>query len=244
MSEKISKFLIRIMLLIYIGLLGLGVFLGTFVNWKAPHIFWLLPLPWRCSPLYGYSGSGWVGSLGRIRLPGPFLTGLVLSLFCLLLNLAWVLYFQIEPTVDFQTFNDTALAIARNERVDMLYIGLFPHILGYSTFLGLMMRLLGESAMLAPVLNVVLTLISGLCIYILCLRWLELKAAAAALFPVEHMPLQAHVQCHGHVRAFVYLSYSAVSPAPQPGAGQKAPPPAAAFGGYPLGLACGACCWL
>ena len=36
--------------------------------------------------------------------------------------------------------------------------------------------------MLAPVLNVVLTLISGLCIYILCLRWLELKAAAAAFF--------------------------------------------------------------
>lgn len=182
MSEKISKFLIRIMLLIYIGLLGLGVFLGTFGKLDSPSYILAFALALAMLALIWVFRQRLGRLLGRIRLPGPFLTGLVLSLFCLLLNLAWVLYFQIEPTVDFQTFNDTALAIARNERVDMLYIGLFPHILGYSTFLGLMMRLLGESAMLAPVLNVVLTLISGLCIYILCLRWLELKAAAAAFF--------------------------------------------------------------
>lgn len=182
MSEKISKFLIRIMLLIYIGLLGLGVFLGTFGKLESPSYILAFALALAMLALIWVFRQRLGRLLGRIRLPGPFLTGLVLSLFCLLLNLAWVLYFQIEPTVDFQTFNDTALAIARNERVDMLYIGLFPHILGYSTFLGLMMRLLGESAMLAPVLNVVLTLISGLCIYILCLRWLELKAAAAAFF--------------------------------------------------------------
>lgn len=182
MSEKISKFFIRIMLLIYIGLLGLGVFLGTFGKLESPSYILAFALALAMLALIWVFRQRLGRLLGRIRLPGPFLTGLVLSLFCLLLNLAWVLYFQIEPTVDFQTFNDTALAIARNERVDMLYIGLFPHILGYSTFLGLMMRLLGESAMLAPVLNVVLTLISGLCIYILCLRWLELKAAAAAFF--------------------------------------------------------------
>ena len=182
MSEKISKFFIRIMLLIYIGLPGLGVFLGTFGKLESPSYILAFALALAMLALIWVFRQRLGRLLGRIRLPGPFLTGLVLSLFCLLLNLAWVLYFQIEPTVDFQTFNDTALAIARNERVDMLYIGLFPHILGYSTFLGLMMRLLGESAMLAPVLNVVLTLISGLCIYILCLRWLELKAAAAAFF--------------------------------------------------------------
>ena len=182
MTEKISKFFIRIMLLIYIGLLGLGVFLGTFGKLESPSYILAFALALAMLALIWVFRQRLGRLLGRIRLPGPFLTGLVLSLFCLLLNLAWVLYFQIEPTVDFQTFNDTALAIARNERVDMLYIGLFPHILGYSTFLGLMMRLLGESAMLAPVLNVVLTLISGLCIYILCLRWLELKAAAAAFF--------------------------------------------------------------
>lgn len=170
------------MLLIYIGLLGLGVFLGTFGKLESPSYILAFALALAMLALIWVFRQRLGRLLGRIRLPGPFLTGLVLSLFCLLLNLAWVLYFQIEPTVDFQTFNDTALAIARNERVDMLYIGLFPHILGYSTFLGLMMRLLGESAMLAPVLNVVLTLISGLCIYILCLRWLELKAAAAAFF--------------------------------------------------------------
>ena len=182
MSEKISKFLIRIMLLIYIGLLGLGVFLGTFGKLESPSYILAFALALAMLALIWVFRQRLGRLLGRIRLPGPFLTGLVLSLFCLLLNLAWVLYFQIEPTVDFQTFNDTALAIARNERVDMLYLGLFPHILGYSTFLGLMMRFFGESAMLAPVLNVVLTVISGLCVYILCLRWVNFKAAAAAFF--------------------------------------------------------------
>ena len=182
MLEKTSKTFIRIMLGIYMLLLGLGVLLGTLGKLANPsYILEFLAAAAFFLCLWFFRDK--LGKfLENVHLPGTFITGLILSFFCLLLNLAWVLVFQIEPTVDFQTFYDTALAIARNERVDMLYIGLFPHILGYSTFLGLMMRLLGESAMLAPVLNVVLTLISGLCIYILCLRWLELKAAAAAFF--------------------------------------------------------------
>ena len=182
MLERSSKFFIRAMLGIYMLLLSLGVLLGTFGKLESPSYvleFLAAGLFFLCLWIFRAKLEKLIG---RIALPGAFVTGLILSLFCLLLNLAWVLGFQIEPTVDFQTFNDTAIAIARNERVDMLYLGLFPHILGYSTFLGLMMRLFGESAMLAPVLNVVLTLISGLCIYILCLRWINLKAAAAAFF--------------------------------------------------------------
>ncbi len=182
MPERISNVFIRIMLGIYMLLLGLGVFLGTFGKLESPSyilalvlaggLFLCLRLLW---PRRGRATA-------RLQLPGAFVTGLILSLFCLLLNLAWVLFFQIEPTVDFQTFYETARAIASDERVDMLYLGLFPHILGYSTFLGLMMRLFGESPMLAPLLNVALTLISGLCIYALCLRWVNLKAAATAFF--------------------------------------------------------------
>lgn len=182
MPERISNVFIRIMLGIYMLLLGLGVFLGTFGKLESPSyilalvlaggLFLCLRLLW---PRLGRATA-------RLQLPGAFVTGLILSLFCLLLNLAWVLFFQIEPTVDFQTFYETARAIASDERVDMLYLGLFPHILGYSTFLGLMMRLFGESPMLAPLLNVALTLISGLCIYALCLRWVNLKAAATAFF--------------------------------------------------------------
>ena len=182
MLEKTSKTFIRIMLGIYMLLLGLGVLLGTLGKLANPsYILEFLAAAAFFLCLWFFRDK--LGKfLENVHLRGTFITGLILSFFCLLLNLAWVLVFQIEPTVDFQTFYDTALAIARDERVDMLYLGLFPHILGYSTFLGLMMRLFGQSALLAPVLNVVLTLISGLCIYILCLRWLELKAAAAAFF--------------------------------------------------------------
>lgn len=182
MPERISNVFIRIMLGIYMLLLGLGVFLGTFGKLESPSYILALVLAgglflclWLLRPRLGRA-------MEMLQLPGAFVTGLVLSLFCLLLNLAWVLFFQIEPTVDFQTFYETARAIALEERVDMLYLGLFPHILGYSTFLGLMMRLFGQFPLLAPLLNVALTLISGLCIYALCLRWINLKAAAAAFF--------------------------------------------------------------
>ena len=182
MLEKTSKIFIRIMLGIYMLLLSLGVLLGTFGKLDSPsYILEFLAAGALFLCLWVFRAK-LKKLLVNIRLPGAFVTGLILSLFCLLLNLAWVFSFQIEPTVDFKTFYDTALAIARNERVDMLYLGLFPHILGYSTFLGLMMRLFGESAILAPVLNVVLTVISGLCIYILSLRWIGLRAASAAFF--------------------------------------------------------------
>lgn len=182
MLEKTSKIFIRIMLGIYMLLLSLGVLLGTFGKLDSPsYILEFLAAGALFLCLWVFRAK-LKKLLGSVHLPGTFVTGLILSLFCLLLNLAWVFSFQIEPTVDFKTFYDTALAIARDERVDMLYLGLFPHILGYSTFLGLMMRLFGQSALLAPILNVALTLISGLCIYILCLRWVNQKAAATAFF--------------------------------------------------------------
>lgn len=182
MPERISNVFIRIMLGIYMLLLGLGVFFGTFGKLESPSYILALVLAGGMFLCFRLLWPRLGIATARLQLPGTFVTGLILSLFCLLLNLAWVLFFQIEPTVDFQTFYETARAIASNERVDMLYLGLFPHILGYSTFLGLMMRLFGESPMLAPLLNVALTLISGLCIYALCLRWVNLKAAATAFF--------------------------------------------------------------
>lgn len=182
MLEKFSETFTRIMLGIYIFLLGLGVLLGTFGKLESPSYVLAFLLATVLSFCFFRFRARLSGVMAHIPIPSVYLTGLILSLFCLLLNLAWVLVFQIEPTVDFQTFYDTALAIARDQRVDMLYLGLFPHILGYSTFLGLMMRLFGESSLLAPLLNVILTTISGLCIYILCLRWVNFKAAAAAFF--------------------------------------------------------------
>lgn len=143
MLEKFSETFTRIMLGIYIFLLGLGVLLGTFGKLESPSYVLAFLLAAVLSFCFFRFRARLSGVMAHIPIPSVYLTGLILSLFCLLLNLAWVLVFQIEPTVDFQTFYDTALAIARDQRVDMLYLGLFPHILGYSTFLGLMMRLFG-----------------------------------------------------------------------------------------------------
>ena len=182
MLNRISDILIRIMLGIFMALLSLGVLLGTFGKLESPSyvlallfaagLFVLgLWLRTKCS----YRLSQWYR-------PGPFLTGLVLSLFCFALNLIWVLNFQIEPTVDFYTFYETACQLAAGEHVNWLYLGLFPHILGYSTFLSWFIKLFGPSLLVASVVNVGLTTVSGVCIYLLCLRWAGYRAAAFGFF--------------------------------------------------------------
>ena len=56
-------------------------------------------------------------------------------------------------------------------------MALFPHIFGYADFLSWFIRLSGPQPMLAPVLNVLLTVCSGSFLYHLCLRWFHLPAA-------------------------------------------------------------------
>ena len=59
-------------------------------------------------------------------------------------------------------------------------MALFPHIFGYADFLSWFIRLSGPQPMLAPVLNVLLTVCSGSFLYHLCLRWFHLPAATLA----------------------------------------------------------------
>ena len=87
MPERISNVFIRIMLGIYMLLLGLGVFLGTFGKLESPSYILALVLAgglflclWLLRPRLGRA-------MEMLQLPGAFVTGLVLSLFCLLLNL-------------------------------------------------------------------------------------------------------------------------------------------------------------
>ena len=105
------------------------------------------------------------------------------------MNLAWVLFFRLEPRGDYATFRLTAEGLAAGETpLNHVYVALFPHILGYSTFLSLFMRLFGDSPLVAPVLNVCLTTLSGFFLYRLTLRWRGENSAAIvllawALFP-------------------------------------------------------------
>lgn len=112
---------------------------------------------------------------------GAVKTGVILSVFCFVFNLAVILLYRIEPLVDYLTFWNSAVSLGTGEGLKGAhYLALFPHIVGYSTFLGSFIRLFGASPMLAPFVNLALTVISGVFIYILCLRWRGLKTAAAA----------------------------------------------------------------
>ena len=96
-------------------------------------------------------------------------------------NLAWVLLVPLEPAGDYKTFWLTAVDLARGEPLALAaYVALFPHILGYSSFLSLFLRLFGTSPLVPPILNVLLTTASGALIYHLCLRWRDEESAVFA----------------------------------------------------------------
>ena len=107
--------------------------------------------------------------------------GAVLALFCLLVNAVWVLLVRVEPFGDYEVFWLSATQLAEGKPVSYAgTIAAFPHILGYSSFLSLFIRLFGPSPLLAPLINVALTVISGVALYTLCLNWRGKRAAAFA----------------------------------------------------------------
>ena len=116
-------------------------------------------------------------------------SALILLCFCFLVNLAWVLYFRLEPVRDSQVFWDTAVQLAAKEPLsNRAYLALFPRFLGYPAFLSLFLRVFGTGPLVVPVLNVCLTTLSGLFLYRMMLRWrgpnsAALVLAAWSLFP-------------------------------------------------------------
>ena len=122
---------------------------------------------------------------GAVRL------GAALSLLCLAVHLLWVLLVRIEPFSDYETYWNCACALAFGETLppaEVEYIAMYPHILGYASFLSLFLRIFGKSVMVGAVLNVVLTTLSGLTVYALCYRVLGLRPAVLAFLLWTVMP--------------------------------------------------------
>ncbi len=85
-------------------------------------------------------------------------------------NLAWVLAVRIEPFSDYETYGRQPARWLPAEEIDApWYIAMYPHILGCSTFLSAFLKIFGEHVMVAAVINVILTCLSGLLIYSICL---------------------------------------------------------------------------
>ena len=100
---------------------------------------------------------------------------------CFGLNLAWVLLVRIEPFSDYDTYWQTALALAAGAEIpNAWYIAMYPHILGTASFLGVFVRLFGPSVLAVTVVNVLLTTLSCLLVYGLGCRLADRGIALAA----------------------------------------------------------------
>lgn len=100
---------------------------------------------------------------------------------CLIVKLLWVLKNPIEPDSDYATFYRVAKELREGIPLsDPLYVALFPHILGYSTFLSLFMRIFGTGLLVPVLLNVALSLVSAGAIFYLGDRLGGLRMAAGA----------------------------------------------------------------
>ena len=114
--EKVSRHLSAAMLIVFILLFGLGLLLGVcrpdHLSYPAAFLGGVLLLGlfvlWQRRR--GDKPSLWK-KLGEGRS-----LALLLAL-CFLLNLAWALFFRLEPTVDFATFWSTARALAGEDVV-------------------------------------------------------------------------------------------------------------------------------
>ena len=186
--EKISRILTAAMLTIFALLFGLALLLG---GAQPEHLSYCVAFAFGVMVVGGYallqrrpysSPSFWE-RLGSRK------TALLLLSVCFLVNLAWVLFFRLEPKVDYKTFWKAAVQLAAGKPVsNRIYIAMFPHILGYASFLSLFLRVFGPGPMVAPVLNVCLTTLSGFFLYRLTLRWRGQNSAALVLLAWSFFP--------------------------------------------------------
>ena len=158
--------LTRVMLALTLALLVGGLVLEVEQSgetWKALALAVpVLIAGWKGLPLL----CRWLEQLGAVRI------WLVLTLLCLAVKGAWVLLVRVTPSGDYATFWGYANALAQQPVLEGgRYMALFPHIFGYSSFLSWFIRLLGPGELLAQMLNVVLTAVSGSFLFLLGRRW-------------------------------------------------------------------------
>ena len=104
--------------------------------------------------------------------------------FSFLIQYSVISVLKVTPDGDYAVFQTVASDIAKKNPILLSeYVALFPHILGYSTFLGVFFRLFGRND-IAPVINVFLGTLSTVLIYRVAFRRNGIYSAltAAALW--------------------------------------------------------------
>jgi len=114
---------------------------------------------------------------------------LLLSI-CTLVKLAWVLIFRTEPESDYLMFYDTAIQLSESWQITNSYVALFPHIMGYATFLSLFYKVFGADLLVAPIINVLLSVASMYFIYYIASRLFGNRAGIIASILWIFLPSQ------------------------------------------------------
>jgi len=172
--DSVSKFLNGIMILIFVSLITLGLFLGS--TQSTDHLSALV---------YG------ILFFGAFFLLKPYIIGFAekfgevkclvsLSVICFTVKLIWVLFIRVVPVSDYGVFFNYAQDLANDWDANNRYVALFPHIFGYSSFLSIFFKLLIPKFYIATGLNVVLSVISGILIFAIAKRLIDLRAAVTA----------------------------------------------------------------
>ncbi|MBQ1235796.1 MAG: hypothetical protein IIX72_02375 [Oscillospiraceae bacterium] len=184
--DKVSDILKKIMLSILLGIIIIALLLIVREGLTSHSYLAALVL-----------GAAWAGAiffllrrrekLGKPEFAANIGAGrlaLCIALLCFVLNLAWVLIVRIEPFSDYDKYWQVAISLATGREIeDAWYIAMYPHILGTASFLSVFVKLFGQSVLMASIVNVLLTTLSGLLIFYICLEFSDKETAAfASLF--------------------------------------------------------------
>lgn len=178
MTTAVREAFRKIVLLIFLVLIILPVVFETVGN--LSHKSYLLAFLASCFLFT----AAWIrrGTLKRLRdrINGCRAASicLLLSVFYLLINGIFAFFFRPVQAADYRTFFQVAKDLSLGVHPGMKdYVAMFPHILGYASFLSLFLKLFGPHLAVAVALNVVLTTVSGMILFCMMLRKTDLYAA-------------------------------------------------------------------
>ena len=172
----------RAVLAILLLLLGTGVFVGTLGNLShKSYLAALFAAVLLFAAILFLCRKDLLG-LSWLEEKNPLKICLLLTLLCLVVNGIWVFLFRPVQAPDYQTFFEAASDLAAGRPLaGKDYIAMFPHILGYAAFLSVFLRLFGASFLTAALVNVFLTALSGVFMFLLCRRYYGVKTAFLAV---------------------------------------------------------------
>ena len=177
--DKISRVLTGLMLLLCGILLLSALLLGTLFQLEHKSYLAALAIAIVLVSLWFVLSGKHRKRPGLWQKLGVVPSGALLALLCLGIQLAGALPIPLQPEVDAGTYWSSALALSRGEPVpNPLFLALFPHIVGYARFLGLVLRVFGRSLTVAVCCNAFVSTLSGLLLYVLLLRWRDPDTAA------------------------------------------------------------------